>query len=164
MRAWFSRNGLTIGGVAVSLAVLAVFGLSNSVDSGLVPRRWQSFAVVGSMVWLQILTIAGWRWNKRRASSLDDRVLQGLADLRSLCTRQQTELVGLRAQQAFMRAEMHALLEMLPEGVISYADRQAIRVSIDALQNLASTGTDEGRATGVATVTSIADAIRGRHH
>jgi hypothetical protein len=50
---------------------------------------------------------------------------------------------------------MHALLGKLPDGVVSYADRRAIEVTLDAVQKLADTGTDGSAPPEGATVTHI---------
>lgn len=165
IRAWLSREGLTTGGVAVSLALYSTFLTFDLLAPQDLPPRTSAIVDAAGCLWLQILIICKWGWDKRRTSSNESRALQEQADLRSLVTLLRTEVVELRKQSALMRAEMHALLEMLPDGVIKYADRHAVEVSITALQKLAATGTEDTLPPAdVAPVTSITQAKRSRQN
>jgi hypothetical protein len=161
IRQWRSRHGLTLGGIIVSLAFLVAFASLNLFLPHAVSRSWMMFACAAGGIWTQVLIVAKWYWDRRRGRRSESRLMQGQADMRTQLTLLRKEQIGLRAQVALLRAELHALLGMLPQGVINYADRRAVEVSVDAIQRFSATGTGGAEARGVAPVINIREG-RGR--
>lgn len=162
MRQWVSRHGLTLGGIIVSLVLLASFTSLDMAMPNSVSRSWMLFGCAAGGIWTQVLIVAKWYWDRRRTAKSESRLVQGQADMRSLLTLVRTEQVDLRTQVILLRAEMHALLGLLPQGVINYGDRRSVEVSVEALQRQRATGTDGRDARGVAPVIDIRSTGRGR--